>query len=77
MAALKQVAERNRGRSRELGPPVVEMVEAVLGDTYRRLAGDERAWRSMTSGIAQTLEDDPTSRRRLDDLWRRLTGWET
>jgi hypothetical protein len=75
VAALKHVAELHRGRPFELAP-LVEMVEAVLGEPYRRLAGDADAWRTMTSGIAQTLYDDPASRRRLHDLWRRLTGSE-
>jgi len=76
VAALKHLGERYLGHPFELDPLVVELVRAVLGEPYRRLAGSADLWRTMTAGVAQTLYDDPASRQRLHDLWRRLTGAE-
>lgn len=72
LRALRQAAVRHPGAAFSLEPVAVELVRAVVGPAYRKLAGSEEAWQVMTQKIAQTLFDDLRTRRRLEILWQRL-----
>ena len=69
---LKQVAARYSDAAFSLEPVAVELVRAVVGPAYRKLAGSDEAWQAMTRSIAQTLFDDARTRERLERLWHRL-----
>jgi hypothetical protein len=69
---LRQVADRFPQAPFELQPVCVEMVCALVGPHYRPLLESEEAWLAMMHAVAQTLFDDPSARRRLESLWRRV-----
>lgn len=72
VAALVEVARRHRGQALTAEPIVAEMVAAVLGGQMRAWFPLEEDWRAMIASIARTLDDDPPSRRRLENLWAGL-----
>lgn len=72
VAALVEVARRHRGQPLTAEPIVAEMVAAVLGGQMRSWFPLEEDWRAMIASIARTLDDDPPSRRRLENLWAGL-----
>jgi len=72
LAALIDVARRHCGQTPTLASIVVELVEAVLATRFGGVSDGGDRWRSMSSAIAETLMDDPTSRDRLESLWTRL-----
>jgi hypothetical protein len=73
MVALRDVADRHRGKKLVVQPIVVELVQAVLSEQFQPVVASGESWDTMCSGIAQTLFDDPVSRDRLDSLWSRLS----
>jgi hypothetical protein len=72
VAALVEVARRHRGRALTAEPVIADMVGAVLGAQMRSWFPLEEDWRTMIASIARTLDDDPPSRRRLENLWAGL-----
>lgn len=72
LSALRDVAERHRGKPLTCQPVVVELVQAVLKEQFEPVVASTESWSTMCAGIAQTLYEDPVSRDRLDSLWSRL-----
>lgn len=72
LAALGELARKHPGRT--LDPAIAaEMVAAVLREPFEALVATAELWRSMVTGIAQTLWEDPVSRDRLQVMWSRLS----
>jgi len=71
--ALKQVARRHPNEPLTLSPVATELVGAVLSTRFGHLRDKAEHWQSMSSTIAETLMDDPSSRDRLQSLWARLS----
>lgn len=71
-AEMARLREAARGRDAALTSAAVqEMVAVVLSTRLGRFIEASRRER-MTQAIAETLLDDPRSRQRLEQLWRRL-----
>ena len=73
LEALKEVARRHANEPLTLSPVATELVEAVLSTRFGRLRDKVEQWQSISSAIAETLMDDPSSRDRLQSLWARLS----
>jgi len=55
-----------------LEPVAVELIHAVLQVQFQKAGLDAEQVRAMARQIATTLCDDPTSRSRLENLWKSL-----
>ncbi len=73
LEALKEVARRHPDEPLTLLPVATELVRAVLSTRFGHLRDGTESWQSMTSTIAETLMDDPSSRDRLQSLWAQLS----
>lgn len=65
---LQAVAERHGDEDLDTVLPrlVFAMLQRIFGDT----AG--AGWEPMTNAIAESLQEDPTARLRVENLWQRL-----
>lgn len=73
LEALRGVARRHRGEPLVLEPTTVELIHAVLCAHFPKPFASGASGKAMSAEIAQTLFEDPTSRRRLEALWKQLT----
>jgi|WetSurMetagenome_2_1015567.scaffolds.fasta_scaffold848328_2 hypothetical protein len=73
MRALREVAERHRGRPLELEPVAVELVAAAI-DGIRPTGKNPAFWRELTAHVARIMLDDPATFARMNSLWIRLGG---
>ena len=65
---LQGVVDQFRGRSYTPDPIGRAIVEAILLDAgFPRLA--DTAWSRLVDQVAGTLHEDPTSLRRLQNVW--------
>ncbi|MHC4398304.1 MAG: hypothetical protein ACYTG0_01340 [Planctomycetota bacterium] len=72
--AVKAVVVRRRGKPFSLEPVAVELVAAVLRTQLAAQSGRADTWRTLSIQVAQTLCEDPASRKRLEAFWRRISG---
>ncbi len=72
MDALREVARRYRGEPLSPGPVAVELVQAMLRTRFRAHVDWQPVWQNASTLIAETLLEDPGSRRRLEVLWEHL-----
>ncbi|MCC6126793.1 MAG: hypothetical protein IT426_17660 [Pirellulales bacterium] len=75
MRALREVAERHRGRPLELEPVAVELVAAAI-DGICPTEKNSDLWRNISAQVARILMDDPSTFARMKSLWIRLGGVE-
>ena len=73
LEALKEVARRHANEPLTLSPVANELVGAVLSARFGSLREKTEQRQSVSSTIAETLMDDPSSRERLQSLWARLS----
>jgi hypothetical protein len=71
MRALRDVADRHRGRPLEFEPVAVELVAAAI-DGLCPAKKNAEFWRNLSAQVARILIDDPSSFARLNALWIRL-----
>ena len=75
MRALRNVAERYRGRPLDLEPVAVELVASAI-DGVCPAKKNAEFWRNLTLQVARILMDDPSTFTRMNSLWIRLGGVE-
>ena len=75
MQALREIADRYRGRPLELEPVAVELVAAVI-DGICPAKKKTEFWHDLTLQVARILMDDPSAYARMNSLWIRLGGGE-
>jgi hypothetical protein len=73
MQALREVADRYRGRPLELEPVAVELVAAAIDGVCPARKNSE-FWRNLSVQVARILMDDPATFARMNSLWIRLGG---
>jgi hypothetical protein len=74
--AVMDVAKRLKGHAFCLSPVVTSLVEAVLPEAFRQLAGKSKQIQAMINDLARTLFDDPVANERLAALWADLNNAE-
>lgn len=74
LGPLLQVALRHRGKSFDLEPVAIDLVQAALEDQFRRLSQPPDCWRRMAERIARTLFEDPVAHDRLERFWNSLSA---
>jgi hypothetical protein len=73
MRALRDVAERYRGRPLEFEPVAVELVAAAI-DGLCPAKKNTDFWRNLCAQVARILMEDPSTFARMNSFWLRLSG---
>jgi hypothetical protein len=71
-AALQAVVHRLGPRPFDLDQVAVGLVEAMVNVNYGHLHRTAEFWQAIAAKIASVLVESPTSRTRLENLWRQL-----
>lgn len=71
-SGLKSVAEQYPGGSLSFEPCLVALVSAAIREPFSAWVPEGPAWDALCRRVALTMYDDPTSRERLESLWKQL-----